>query len=395
MKINKVIILPIILAWGAFFYLQFERPFLSALGQNLSPDLLPSIIRHEFFWLFWLAFPLLILSFFKGRFFCWYICPVGLLQDLIPGLRPARIKSINTLLFLFLFGFGFFSLNLLALFDPLVSVNRVLVSLNTRATTAVLFLSPVILILLLNIWRKRFWCFKLCPLGALFDWMVKLKSNFLSPAQGRVMDAGRRRSLLILGTGVVSGLAWHFVNRWRTGIDPRLIRPPGALPEADFTDRCIRCGSCIGVCLTGGLRLSFLEGGPEGIFTPRLVPSAGECDEFCNKCGQSCPTQAIRYLPLAKKRNFKMGTARVNRERCIAWSQDKYCLVCEEYCTYQAIRTEKNSNGILCPVVIPEVCRGCGLCEKNCFAKPLHAIIVFNSDAGKMIENNPLLYINH
>ncbi len=142
MKINKIIAIPVILAWGVFFYLQFERPFLSALGQNLSPNFLPSIIRHEFFWLFWLAFPLLILSFFKGRFFCWYLCPVGLIQDLLPGFRPARIKTINTLLFLFLFGFGFFSLNLLAIFDPLVSVNRAVTALHTRALAAMITKSP-------------------------------------------------------------------------------------------------------------------------------------------------------------------------------------------------------------------------------------------------------------
>ena len=387
MKINKIIALPVILAWGVFFYLQFERPFLSALGQNLSPNFLPSIIRHEFFWLFWLAFPLLILSFFKGRFFCWYLCPVGLIQDLLPGFRSARIKTINTLLFLFLFGFGFFSLNLLAIFDPLVSVNRAVTALHTRALAAVVFLAPVLLILLLNTWRKRFWCFKLCPLGALFDWVTKLKTGFRSPERKQASDPGRRRALLTLGGGLAAGLAWHLFNRWRTGIHPRLIRPPGALPEDEFTDRCIRCGSCIGVCLTGGLQPSLLEGGPEGFFTPRLVPAAGESDEFCNKCGQACPTQAIRYLTLKQKRDFKMGTARINRDRCIAWSQDKHCLVCEEYCTYQAIRTEKNRNGIDCPVMIPDLCRGCGLCEKNCFATPFHAIIVFNEDAGRMIKS--------
>ena len=386
-KFKRIIALPVILAWGVFFYLQFERPYLAGLGQNLSPDLLPSIILHEFFWLFWLALPILILAFFQGRFFCWYVCPLGLLQDLLPGFRPARIRTINTLLFLFFFGFGFFSLNLLAFFDPLVSVNRAVTAINTRSLVALVYLAPVGLILILNTWRKRFWCFKFCPLGALFDWITRLKKGLSSSDQERPLDLGRRRALLALGGGLAAGLAWHLFNRWRTGVHPRLIRPPGALAEDEFVDRCIRCGSCIGVCQTGGLQPSLLEGGPEGFFTPRLVPANGECDEFCNKCGQSCPTQAIRYLPLDRKRDFTLGTARINRERCIAWSLDKHCLVCQEYCPYLAIRTEKNQNGTDCPVMIPELCRGCGLCEKNCFATPFHAIIVFNEGAGRMIKS--------
>ena len=385
LKVKRLIAVPIILAWGGFFYLQFERPYLTALGQNLSPDLLPSIVRHEFFWLFWIALPLLALSFFKGRFFCWYVCPIGLLQDLFPSFRRTRISAINTRFFLFLFGFGFFSLNLLAFFDPLVSANRAVTALHARLAVGLVFLVPVLLILLLNLWRKRFWCFKLCPLGALFDWITALKEGVRSRGRDRPLDPGRRKALLALGGGLAAGFAWRFFHRWRTGVHPRLIRPPGALPEDNFIDRCIRCGSCIGVCLTGGLQPSILEGGPEGLFTPRLVPALGECDEFCHKCGQSCPTQAIRYLPLEKKRDFKMGTARVARERCIAWSADKDCLVCQEYCPYLAIRTEKNKNGTDCPVVMPEACRGCGLCEKNCFATPLHAIMVFNDGAGRTI----------
>ncbi len=145
---------------GGFFYLQFERPYLTALGQNLSPDLLPSIVRHEFFWLFWIALPLLALSFFKGRFFCWYVCPIGLLQDLFPSFRRTRISAINTRFFLFLFGFGFFSLNLLAFWIP-GPANRAVTALHARLAVGLVFLLPVLLILLLNLWRKRFWCFKL------------------------------------------------------------------------------------------------------------------------------------------------------------------------------------------------------------------------------------------
>lgn len=384
-KVLKVIIkLLIILLWVALFYLQFERPYISSLAQNLSPTLLPSVFLHNFFWLAWLAFPLLVLAFLKGRFFCWNICPLGLLQDLLPSGADTRIRRTNRLIFLFLFGFAFFSLNLLAFFDPLVTLNRTVASMKIRFAAAIVFLAPLILILLLSLIRRRWWCFKLCPLGALFDWIFRLKSSLRE--KGTPVDTGRRKALIVLGSGLLGGWLWRRFNLRKSELHRRLIRPPGAINENDFTDRCIRCGSCISVCLTGGLQPALLEGGIEGLFTPRLVPEIGECDEFCNKCGQACPTQAIRYLPLEEKRNFKMGTARVDRNLCIAWDRDRLCLVCQEYCPYLAIRTVKNENGTPCPVVIEELCRGCGLCEKNCFAHPIHAIMVYNRGAGRFID---------
>lgn len=203
--------------------------------------------------------------------------------------------------------------------------------------------------------------------------------------QGRsrqTADRGRRNFLLLLGGGLAGGLALRQLNRRGGGIDPRIIRPPGALPEDDFTERCVRCGGCLAVCLTKTLQPTIAGAGWEGFLTPRLVPRIGECDEFCNRCGQSCPTQAIRALPLAVKRRAKLGTARVAKERCLAWAHDKHCLVCQEFCPYLAIRTLKNENGTDSPEVVAERCRGCGICEKNCRSDPSPAILVYNDGAG-------------
>ncbi len=377
----------IILAWVLLFYLQFERPFLAALTQNVSPNFLPTVFRHSLLWFALLALPLLILAYWKGRFFCWRICPVGLIQDILPSRGKAKLKGGNRLLFLFLLGFTLVSPLLLSLFDPLVTVNRAVVAFKTRVKMAIILLGPPAIIVALSLWRKRFWCFKLCPLGALFDWITLFKTRRLA-ALGAV-DIGRRKALYILGGGLAAGLLWRRFNLRKAGIHHGVIRPPGALPEDDFTDRCIRCGSCLGICLTGGLQPTILEAGLEGVLTPRLVPELGECDEFCNNCGQVCPSQAIRNLPLKEKRNFKMGTAGVNRDFCIAWSQDKLCLICKEYCPYLAVGTLKNKNGVSSPVVFPELCRGCGLCEKNCFARPSRAITVSNEGAGRIIDPAP------
>lgn len=151
--------------------------------------------------------------------------------------------------------------------------------------------------------------------------------------------------------------------------DTHLIRPPGSLPEEHFLDRCVRCGACMKVCPTHGLQPTLLESGWEGIWTPHLVPRIGGCEEPCALCGRVCPTGAIRNLPLEEKRFAKIGTALIERRKCLAWEQLRLCLVCDEACPYDAIefRVVTDYVGTLQrPFVIEEKCMGCGLCEQKC-----------------------------
>ncbi|MDR0338784.1 MAG: 4Fe-4S dicluster domain-containing protein [Desulfovibrio sp.] len=68
-----------------------------------------------------------------------------------------------------------------------------------------------------------------------------------------------------------------------------------------------------------------------------------------------------------KKRWAKIGTAVVDRKRCIAWAEDKRCLVCQETCPYAAVSVTPEIGHIApVPVVRPERCYGCGFCEKHC-----------------------------
>jgi MauM/NapG family ferredoxin protein len=159
-----------------------------------------------------------------------------------------------------------------------------------------------------------------------------------------------------------------------------VIRPPGALPEEEFIDRCIRCGNCMKVCITNGLQPVMFESGIEGVWTPQLVPEIGYCEYNCTLCGHSCPTGAIERLPLEKKRLARLGTAIVDKSICIAWAQHKDCLVCEEHCPVaeKAIKTTTGDtgDGVLKPVVDPALCIGCGTCQSRCPVRPVRAIRV-------------------
>jgi MauM/NapG family ferredoxin protein len=178
---------------------------------------------------------------------------------------------------------------------------------------------------------------------------------------------GRRETIAALGLGLLAApLARSIVHRRLNG---RLLRPPGSIPEPDFLDACIHCGRCMKACPTNGLQPAILESGVDGLWTPRLVPRIGGCEKNCNLCGQVCPTAAIRNLPLEEKTYARIGTAVVDRTRCIAWEQNRVCLICDEACPYNAIDSRNETilgETLGRPFVNEVACVGCGICESRC-----------------------------
>ena len=153
------------------------------------------------------------------------------------------------------------------------------------------------------------------------------------------------------------------------------IRPPGALPEAEFLTTCIRCGECMKSCLTNTLQPCLWESGLEGLWAPKMDLRFAACEQECNVCGKVCPTQAIRSLPLEEKTHAKVGTAVLKKESCLVWAQDKLCLICDEICPYNAI-VFRTVEGYRRPVVIASRCNGCGFCETRCPVEGESAIVV-------------------
>jgi len=122
----------------------------------------------------------------------------------------------------------------------------------------------------------------------------------------------------------------------------------------------------------------------------------GYCEYNCVMCGQVCPSGAIERLTIVGKTGgetgepVKVGNAFVDRSRCLPWSFDRNCVVCEEVCPVspKAIYTEtvsKTIDGKVVelhqPRVNPEHCIGCGLCQHECPVNDLAAIRV--SAAGE------------
>ena len=113
------------------------------------------------------------------------------------------------------------------------------------------------------------------------------------------------------------------------------------------------------ICPTNVIQPAGIEGGIENLWTPVLnnrIGSSG-CQLNCVACGQVCPTSAIRPITLAEKKGLgefekfgpvKIGTAFVDRNRCLPWAMDRPCIVCEENCPVspKAIYTEECFNTV-------------------------------------------------
>ncbi|NQU26608.1 MAG: 4Fe-4S binding protein [Candidatus Nealsonbacteria bacterium] len=161
------------------------------------------------------------------------------------------------------------------------------------------------------------------------------------------------------------------------------VRPPGSVAEPLFLQMCIRCGECYQACPNDAIQPLGLRLGLDGLWTPELVPDWSGCEPSCSNCGRVCPTGAIRALPLKEKRVARIGLAVVNEKTCLPYAGVEKCQLCKDECDtagYRAIRfqpvgTEVDEFGVpiegtamLAPVVSPERCVGCGLCQTRCRA---------------------------
>ncbi|MHC4623161.1 MAG: 4Fe-4S binding protein [Planctomycetota bacterium] len=156
-------------------------------------------------------------------------------------------------------------------------------------------------------------------------------------------DISRRGFVLSLAGGIMAVPAIRLSNELGSNWHHGIIRPPGALPEEQFLKRCIKCGQCMRACPTNVIQPGSFAGGLENLWTPVLnnrIGSSG-CQLNCVACGQICPTAAIRPITLAEKLGreefekagpVKIGTAFVDRNRCLPWAMGKPCIVCEENC---------------------------------------------------------------
>jgi polyferredoxin len=230
-------------------------------------------------------------------------------------------------------------------------------------------------------------CETACPEDVIkFTFLPNRKSAVTSP------DTERRTALAAVGVGALLLPANRISDALDVNYGSKVIRPPGAVEERAFLERCIRCAECMKVCPNNALHPALFEAGIEGLWTPILIARIGYCEHSCVLCGQVCPTGAIQKITEKEKLGqgvppVKIGTAFYNQGRCLPWSMQTPCIVCEEFCptSPKAIWVEEveapvrektpGPNGespamktvhLQRPHVDASLCIGCGACEKVC-----------------------------
>jgi ferredoxin-type protein NapH len=190
-----------------------------------------------------------------GRFFCGYLCPFGLLQDLLHKIPTPKIKvpaKLNRILsfgkYVMLIGvvmlLPFIARNSFGMSDPyfckyVCPVGTIgggipLVVLNPamREAAGSLFIWKVTLaiaILVLSVFLYRVFCRYLCPLGAFYG-ILQPVSFYLFKINDKCIDCGKCARIC------------------KMGVDP--VKTPNS-PE------CIRCRDCIHKCPTGAIESCF------------------------------------------------------------------------------------------------------------------------------------------
>ena len=469
----------------------FVTTFLAARASEIPPA-------------FYLSLIVVLVTAVLGRVFCGWICPLGTLNNIVGSLRRKRAVNprpsfykIKYYILIMILISSVFTLQIAGIMDPLSllirsfslsiyplmnyglhsffdAVYQINIPMLTDVSesaydfvkkTILSFRQPYylqaafvgllfFLILVLNLFEKRFWCKYLCPLGALLGIFSRFSLLRREVSEGctscglcnancqggalagekqewrntecfacfscddvcpnnavrfgfgaktvPVMDLGRRQVILSMLSGFIAVpmiRSTPFVGTHFS--DPGLLRPPGALEEKEFLKRCVKCGECMKVCITNGLQPAFLEAGFEGIWSPRLIPRIGYCEYRCTLCGQVCPSGAIRRLPLEDKVKVRIGTAMIDTGRCLPHAHGIPCIVCEEVCPTpkKAIWFEekavKNREGgetlVKQPHVDLELCIGCGICEAKCPVGTRAAIYVTSIGESRSPSNQLLL----
>ena len=436
------------------------------------------IVSKEFLKTFLWALTTIILTFIFGRYICGWVCPFGAVLQFfsflfkkmkwhVPKLEGNHLIFLKYAVLVIVLVSAIFTLNLAGYLDPLSflyrsfvmailpafavasdailsvlpsigltslgdSFSQILQNLTINRTFQQGFFIGLIFlgVILLNLYRERFWCRYLCPAGALLAFLarwniVKVKVDMekciqckkctlhcqtqatpypnedWQPAEcvycyscsSQCPTGAIKFPLLVLPTAsksiYLSRRKWIFSTMLSVAMIPlfrisaatkrasdKLIRPPGALAEPKFLTLCVKCGECMKVCPTNALQPALNQAGPEGLWTPVLVPRVGYCEYYCSLCTQVCPTGALKELKIKEKTKVRIGSAWINKNRCIPYALERPCTVCEEQCptSPKAIIMIENeiffSDGTSIiqevPIVDLDLCIGCGICETKC-----------------------------
>lgn len=133
-----------------------------------------------------------------------------------------------------------------------------------------------------------------------------------------------------------------------TEATPRLApRPPRALDELLFLEKCTGCGQCQSACTMKVIDMIDHR--------PQLNLDFNHCT-LCDECTKACPTGALNAVqPLKTELRPSFS------DNCQNYLFNE-CKLCRFACPHQAILIEADQ----LPNVDSSLCEGCGICRVSC-----------------------------
>ena len=227
-------------------------------------------------------------------------------------------------------------------------------------------------------------CIDSCKLGGLkyrFAW--RKIAGHARPDRASDADTGRRAFIagaaLAVGAATLKAQEKKVDGGFATLLDKKVperdipVTPPGSKSVKDFYRRCTACQLCVAECPNNVLRPST---DLQHLMQPEMSYERGYCRPECTRCSELCPAGAIKKITKEEKTQYHIGTARVNRDLCVA-EKGVDCGNCAAHCPAGAIKmVKKDDSEVRIPTVDEARCIGCGACENLCPARPISAITV-------------------
>jgi len=335
-----------------------------------------------------------IIALARKRWFCRYICPVGLLMDGAAGigLRKrtwwARCPSIGRYIALLTAAGAVAGYPLFLWMDPLALFNSAFsVCTATNILSGISSMAGLTILLLIALTSEDLWCARICPLGGTQELLAGIRSILGGSNKPEILktretlkvgSAFSRRAFLAIASGAGLGLLAEAIGRARAESAP--LRPPGAIEEDKFTGQCVRCGNCIRSCPSKIIHQDFGQAGFAGLLAPVVLYVKGYCLEECNACTKVCPSGALKNLTLKQKHGYVIGEALLDASLCLLVRGVNDCDICVRSCPFDAVQIYWDEDlYVAYPVVDPLKCNGCGACEVYCPTGDVKAIRVRKS----------------